>query len=149
MAALNKNKKNYYISTDKALLNISFIHQFIANESYWAKNIPKNLLKKSIENSMCFGVYLNTQQVGFARVITDFATFGYLADLFIDKQHQKIGLSKLLMHTIISHPKLIGLRRMALFTKDAHSLYKQFGFNAGKTPENYMEIKLENSYTSK
>jgi GNAT superfamily N-acetyltransferase len=141
--------KNYFVSTDQSLLDLPFIHHYISAESYWAKNIPPETLQRGIKNSLCFGVYLQKQQVGFARVITDCATFGYLADVFIDEQHRRKGLSKMLMKEIMEHPDLSGLRRIALFTRDAHALYAQFGFGPGKTPENYMEIKSANPYPEK
>src|SRR3954469_755467 len=93
---------NYIISTDKEKLQLDYIHAYLSTESYWAKNIPLEIVKKSIEGSMCFGIYKSDQQVGFARVITDHATFGYLADVFIDKDHRKLGLSKELMKFILA-----------------------------------------------
>jgi GNAT superfamily N-acetyltransferase len=137
----------YLVSTDRDLLNVPYIHRYLSSESYWAKNIPYDRVLKSIENSFCFGVYFQDIQVGFARMITDFASFAYLADVFIDEGHRGKGLSKLLMKYIMSHPDLQGIRRISLFTRDAHALYAQFGFGACKTPENYMEIKLENPYS--
>ena len=143
-------KKDFFVSTDKNLLDINFIHQYISEESYWAKNIPIERLQRGIENSFCFGLYTQQkQQVGFARMITDFASFAYLADVFITENQRGKKLSKFLMQEIMSHPSLQGIRRMALFTRDAHALYEQFGFGPGKTPENYMEIKIENPYPEK
>jgi len=114
------------ISSNKTLLNIKFIHQYLSIESYWAKNISFETVEKSIENSVCFGVYINNIQIGFARVVTDKATFAYLADVFIIKEQQGNGFAKHLMNTIHSHPELLGLRRWYLTTRDAHSLYQQF-----------------------
>jgi len=114
------------ISSNKTLLNIEFIHQYLSIESYWAKNISFETVEKSIENSVCFGVYINNIQIGFARVVTDKATFAYLADVFIIKEQQGNGFAKHLMNTIHSHPELLGLRRWYLTTRDAHSLYQQF-----------------------
>ena len=108
------------------MLNIEFIHQYLSIESYWAKNIFFETVEKSIENSVCFGVYINNIQIGFARVVTDKATFAYLADVFIIKEQQGNGFAKHLMNTIHSHPELLGLRRWYLTTRDAHSLYQQF-----------------------
>src|SRR4051812_44411043 len=102
-------RDSYCISTDKGKLDIAYIHRFLAG-SYWAENIPVGTVVKSIEFSMCFGVYHGRQQVGFARVITDYATFGYLADVFIDEQHRGRGLSKWLMKIIMEHPELQGFR---------------------------------------
>ncbi len=116
------------ISTNKELLDINTIHNYLSTESYWAECIPKSTVEKAIENSICFGVYKNNKQVGFARIITDKATFAYLADVFIIKEEQGKGLGKLLLQTIHQHPDLQGLRRLLLTTKDAHSLYEQFGW---------------------
>ena len=140
---------NYSISTDKSKLQIGVIHNYLSTQSYWPKYIPLEIVERSIENSFCFGVYFKDEQIGFARVITDFAVFAYLADVFILETHRKKGLSKLLMQYIMSHPKLQGLRVFALKTKDAHGLYKQFGFNVSANPENSMEIKFENFYKPK
>ena len=119
---------HYFISTDKAKINIELVHQYLCNESYWAKNIPLDIIKKGIENSVCFSVFYKEEQVGFARVITDKATFGYLADVFIVEAHRGKGLSKWLMQTILDNEELQGFRSWMLGTKDAHSLYEKFGF---------------------
>ena len=124
----NLSKEGYSISTDKELLDIVVIHQYLSLESYWAKNIPLEVVKRSVEHSLCFGVYHHSTQIGFARVITDKATFAYLADVFILPQHRGKGLSKWLVTTIHAHPDLQGLRRWILGTKDAHGLYAQFGW---------------------
>ncbi len=120
--------KNYFITTDKKKINISLVHQYLHNESYWAKNIPIELVEIAIENSVCFSIFFDTIQVGFARVITDKATFGYLADVFILEAHRGNGLSKWLMQTIFEHKELQGFRSWMLGTKDAHGLYEKFGF---------------------
>jgi GNAT superfamily N-acetyltransferase len=122
-------KNEYQISTDKDLLDISIIHNYLSVESYWAKNVPKETVEKSIEHSICFGVYFNKEQIGFARLVTDKATFAYLADVFILEQHRGRGLSKWLIEVIQSHPELQGLRRWMLGTRDAHGLYEQFGWS--------------------
>jgi GNAT superfamily N-acetyltransferase len=118
----------YTISTDPYKLDIAVIHQYLSKDSYWAQNIPMEVVKRSIENSFCFGLYYEDVQVGFARMITDKATFGYLADVFILPEHRGKGLSKWLIATIHAHPDLQGLRRWMLGTKDAHGLYEQFGW---------------------
>jgi GNAT superfamily N-acetyltransferase len=119
----------YFVSDDKGLLDVSMIHRYLSGESYWAKGIPKVVVEKSVANSFCFGVYASDEtQVGFARLVTDKATFAYLADVFILENHRGKGLSKLLMETIQSHPELQGLRRWVLGTRDAHKLYEQFGW---------------------
>ena len=116
------------ISSNKVLLDVHFIHQYLNEESYWAKNIPLATVEKALDNSLCFGIYINNIQVGFARVITDKSTFAYLADVFIIKEQRGKGLAKLLMKAIHSHPELQELRRWYLTTRDAHSLYKQFNW---------------------
>ncbi len=121
-------KENYQISTDISKLNIDFIYQYLSEESYWAEGIPKEVVEKSIQNSVCFGLYCNKSQIGFARVITDKATFAYLADVFILQSHRGKGLSKWLIQTIHTHPELQGLRRWMLGTRDAHGLYERFGW---------------------
>lgn len=118
----------FLISTDKSKLDLNVIHDFLAGESYWAAGIPRETVARSIENSLCFGVYDNANQIGFARVITDFATFAYVADVFILEPYRERGLGKELMATIMTHPQLQGLRRWSLGTRDAQGLYAQFGF---------------------
>jgi len=136
----------YFVSDDKSLLDIDCIHEFLS-ASYWAKNIPIETLNKAIENSLCFGVYTNNnQQVGFARAITDRATFAYLADVFILKQYRGQGLSKQLIEYVKSHPELQGLRRTVLVTADAHELYRQYGFTELNKPSGYMEQWQPNIY---
>lgn len=137
---------NYTISTDKSLLDLSVIHQFLSQESYWAQNIPLELVQKSIETSLCFGVYDNGQQVGYARIVTDYTTVAYLSDVFIVKEHRGRGLSKQLVQFIIDYPELQGLRRWILVTQDAHTLYEQFGFTNPDDPKLYMHRKLISSY---
>jgi GNAT superfamily N-acetyltransferase len=133
-------KKGYTISTDKSLIDFEIVYNYLENDSYWSKGVTAKRLKKGIENSMCFGVYYQNKQAGFARVVTDKATFAYLCDVFILADHRRSGLSKWLMQTIIQHPELQGLRRWSLATLDAHGLYAQFGFTALSRPENWMEI---------
>lgn len=139
-------KQGYSISTNPEDMDIDAIHAFISN-SYWASNIPIATLEKAIRNSFCFGVFNEAgNQVGFARLITDKATFAYLADVFILEQHRGQGLSKWLVETIVKHPDLQGLRRIVLATRDAHGLYAQFGFKAIENPEMLMQIWQPNVY---
>ncbi len=138
-------RANYSISADKDKLDIAYIHQFLSH-SYWAEDIPIELVARSIHFSMCFGVYDGTQQVGFARVVTDYATFGYLADVFIDVQHRGRGLSKWLMEVIMEHPQLQGFRSWQLATRDAHGLYARHGFKVPENPERIMRRVVENMY---
>jgi len=120
-------------------MNIESIHEFIT-KSYWAKGIPIDILKRAISNSLCFGVFSKEEeQVGFARMITDSATYAYLADVYILEDHRGKGLSKWLMQEIMSHSDLQGLRRMTLATADAHGLYEQYGFTELAKPEVFME----------
>ena len=129
------HQNGFIVSDEKNYLNAEYIHDYLSNKSYWAENIPFEIVRRSIEGSFCFGVYYkemqalpNGKQVGFARVITDNATFGYLADVFIDEDYRGRGLGKWLMETIMSHPELQGFRGWMLATRDAHSLYAKFGF---------------------
>ena len=136
------------VSTEKRLLNRSLIHKFLTT-SYWAKGIPREIVDRSIENSLCFGVYRSGQQVGFARVVSDLATFAYIGDVFVVEKSRGQGVGKLLMEAIMSHPDLQGLRRWGLVTRDAHGLYAQFGFQPVKSPERHMEIFDRDVYRGK
>jgi len=138
-------KNGFTISTEKGKLDIDLIHSFL-NRTYWAEGISKETIKRSIEGSLCFGVFENDKQVGFARMITDKATFAYLADVFIIEEYRGRGLSKWLMEVIMSHPDLQGLRRMILATKDAHGLYKQFGFTPLINVDRWMHILDQDVY---
>ncbi|HEY0055357.1 MAG TPA: GNAT family N-acetyltransferase [Pedobacter sp.] len=139
---------NITISTDKSKLDVGVIHNYLHNESYWAKNIPLEILERSIENSLCFGVYDDFKQVGFARVMSDCATFAYLADVFILPEYRGKGLSKKLMEYIKSYPSLQGLRRWMLATADAHELYRKYGFTDVAKPDRLMELTRPNIYAS-
>ena len=119
---------DYQISTDRDRIDVDLVFHFLSDESYWRRGIPRHIVERSIENSLCFGVYSGDEQVGFARVITDRATFALIADVFIVASHRGKGLSKRLMREVVNHPDLQGLSRMLLLTSDAHSLYEQFGF---------------------
>jgi GNAT superfamily N-acetyltransferase len=137
---------DYTISTDKKKLDLDVIHHFLSQDSYWALNIPRELVQRAIDNSLCFGIYHQGQQVGFARVISDLATFAYLCDVFIVPSHRGKGLSKFLVETISNYPDLQGLRRWMLVTQDAHTLYAQFGFTPLDKPDLYMQRKLIEKY---
>jgi GNAT superfamily N-acetyltransferase len=134
------------ISTDKTRLNVPLIHRFLSEESYWAQRIPLDIVERSIAHSLCFGVYDGGQQVGFARVVTDYATFGYLADVFILPSHRGRGLSKELIRFIMTTDTLQGIRRIMLVTHDAHGLYSQFGFLPVDPPANTMSVKFFTAY---
>ncbi|MCC8426045.1 GNAT family N-acetyltransferase [Mucilaginibacter sp. UR6-11] len=133
-------EKGFLISTDKSLLDFDVIHNYLNQDSYWAKGIPPERLRSAINNSICFGIYHHRKQAGFARVITDKATFAYIADVFVLPEFRNKGLSKWLMQTIMTQPDLQGLRRWSLATADAHGLYSQFGFTQITRPERWMEI---------
>lgn len=134
------------ITTDKTKLDFEVIYNFIST-SYWAKGIPREVMRKAIDNSICFGAFDGAAQVGFARVITDDATFGYLADVFVLESHRGLGVSKLMMEQVSCHPELEGLRRMMLATYDAHGLYQQFNFKPLSNPANMMECWDPDIYT--
>lgn len=140
-------KDQYVISDENARLNIAFVHRYLSEESYWAKNIPYETVERSIQHSLCFGLYLQKQQIGFARLVTDRATFAYLADVFIIEEERGKGLSKWLMQAILNHPDVAGLRRWMLGTRDAHELYKQFGFTPLPVPERFMELHFPHVYS--
>ena len=139
-------QNDFFISTDKSLLDIDIIFNFLKSESYWAKERPLEIVKKSIENSLlCFGIYKQNvdgtfEQVGFARVVTDLATFAYLCDVFVVRKLRGIGLSKWLMSIITNHPALQAVRRMLLVTYDAHALYAKYGFKHIDMPQQFMQL---------
>jgi N-acetylglutamate synthase-like GNAT family acetyltransferase len=138
--------EGFRISSKNEDMDLEAIHAFIS-QSYWAKGIPKRTLKKAMENSVCFGVFDSAGvQVGFARAVTDLATFAYLSDVYILDNHRGLGLSKWLMAEVMSHPELQGLRRIALATLDAHGLYEQYGFKLLAKPEIFMEVWNPNVY---
>ena len=147
-AVVEHRRGEFLISTDPARLNLNVIHGFLTN-CYWAKGIPRDVVARSIEHSLCFGVYDDAgTQVGFARVINDYATFAYIADVFVLESYRGRGLGKELIGCIKQHPLLQGLRRWNLTTKDAHELYAQYGFVPPTSPERYMEIFRPNMYES-
>jgi GNAT superfamily N-acetyltransferase len=150
MKIYETSQNEFFISTDKTRLDVDAIHNYLCNESYWAKNIPLQTVKKSMECSYCFGLYVTensiTKQVGFARVITDCATFGYLADVFILESHRGKGLSKWMMKTIMECADLQGLRGWMLATKDAHGLYEKFGFSLLENTGRFMRLSPFQSY---
>jgi len=140
------SENGFIFSDQKERLNLEAIHQYLSVESYWAKGIPIATVKRSIENSLCFGVYKDHVQVGFARWVTDKATFAWLCDVYISENYRGLGLSKKMMSFMIFHPDLQGLRRYQLATLDAHGLYEQFGFSAIQNPERQMGIVIQNPY---
>ncbi len=137
--------KTYDISTDPSRLQLDAIHAYLTR-SYWSPGIPESVVARAAANSLCFGIYQGEQQVGFARVITDKATFAYLADVYVLEAHRGQGLSKRLVEHVLAHPDLRGLRRFLLATADAHGLYAQFGFSAVAAPDRMMEIRNPDPY---
>jgi GNAT superfamily N-acetyltransferase len=144
-AAAQCSVMSYEISTDPLRLDVEAIHAFLT-QSYWSAGIPKATVARAVEHSLCAGVYLGNDQVGFARVITDRASFGYLADVYILEAHRGRGLSKELVATLLAHPDLQGLRRLLLATRDAHNLYSKFGFKHLATPQRMMELHTPDVY---
>ena len=135
----------YVISTDPQKIDVETVHRFLT-QSYWAAGIPIDVVRRSMENSLCFGLYEGSEQAGFARVITDYATFAYIGDVFVAEAHRGRGLSKWMLRVIREHPALQGLRRWLLATRDAHTLYGRFGFTALEKPEAWMEVWDYNVY---
>jgi GNAT superfamily N-acetyltransferase len=134
------HKDGFLISTDPARIDIDTVHGFLTN-SYWAAGVPIDVVRRSIQHALCFGIYKDDKQAGFARVITDYATFAYIGDVFVLDEYRGLGLSKWLMSIIREHPDLRGLRRWLLATRDAHGLYSQFGFKPLNNPGTWMEIR--------
>lgn len=146
MEHLTCHKDSFTISTDSSLLDHDMIHGYLSREAYWSMGIPREVLVRAIAGSLCFGIFEVEKQIGFARVVTDRATFAYLCDVFILPDYRGRGLSKWLMELVIEHPDLQGLRRFVLVTRDAHALYQQFGFQTPPDPNSYMHIHNPNAY---
>lgn len=136
-----------HISTDQTALDADLVYRFLSEQSSWAKGLPRPVFDRAIANSLCFGAYLDDRQIGFARVVTDCATFANLVDVFVLPQDRGNGYSKQLMAVVLAHPDLQGLRRFTLATSDAHGLYAQFGFTAPLRPASLMERYFPNIYT--
>ncbi|MGF2414054.1 GNAT family N-acetyltransferase [Ferruginibacter sp.] len=147
MPDLTLYKNDFCISTSQSKLDMQAIHQFLSKEAYWSKGIPFNKVVTAAEKSLNFGLYLNEKQIGYARIISDFATIAYLGDVYVLPEFRGRGLSKWLMQTIQQHPDLQGLRRWILLTGDAHGLYRQFGFTPIAAPEKWMELHNKNVYS--
>ena len=139
---------SFQISTDRTELDVPMIYRFLSEQSTWAVGISRAIVDRAIENSLCFGGYVDGRQVAFARVVSDYATFGNLVDMFVLPEYRGRGYSKLMMQAVISHPSLKGLRRFTLATGDAHRLYEQFGFNPPQRPDSLMERYFPNIYLS-
>ena len=141
------NDNGFIFSDDVNLVDVKAVHHYLSTQSYWAKNIPFLTVQTSIENSLCFGVYKDGKQAGFARWVTDKATFAHLCDVYIDNDFRGLGLSKKLMSLMLFHSDLQGLRTYSLATLDAHGLYAQFGFTPISNPEKLMEIRITDCYS--
>jgi GNAT superfamily N-acetyltransferase len=137
-------KENFTVSTDPSKLDINAIHAYLSRESYWAEDIPKQTLARSINHSLCFGLYDGELQIGCARVISDYATFAYLCDVYVLARYRRRGLSKWMIGCVMVHPDLQGLRRFSLATRDAQGLYQKFGFTPLHYPAGHMEIRNVN-----
>lgn len=147
MHEITLHKNGFDLSTDRSRIDLDAVHLFLSTKAYWSLNIPKETVAKAIEQSLCFGVYHEDRQVGFARVITDYATIAYLGDVYIEEECRGLGLSKWLVETIMNHPSLQGLRRWILLTGDAHGLYRQYGWKEIAQPEKWMECHNKEVYT--
>jgi len=144
-APIDIARGDYVISTDRSRIDVAAVHAFLSR-SYWSPGIPEDIVRRGIAGAICFGIYHGRAQVGFARVITDQATYAYLADVYVLEAHRGRGLARWMMEVIMSHPALQGLRRFSLSTRDAHALYRQFGFEVVANPERQMEIMRRNIY---
>lgn len=145
MRAMQWRKGDFHVTTSFDQMDLDVIHSFLC-DSYWAKGIPRETVEKSIWNSLCFGLFAGNAQIGFARVISDYTTFAYLADVFVTPEYRGQGLAKWLMECIMAHPELRGLRRWLLITRDAHGLYAKSGFKPFAHPERLMEIHSPTIY---
>jgi ribosomal protein S18 acetylase RimI-like enzyme len=147
--AIEWSRDGFEVSDDPARLDLPAIHRFISGESYWAEGISEALLARAIANSLCLGLYRGSLQAGFARVVTDRATYGYLCDVYVERAHRGCGLGKWLVACVLEHPDLQGLRRIALMTRDAHDLYRPFGFRTLPEATRYLEIHRPDVYKAK
>src|SRR5262249_52174502 len=138
-AATGEAGRDVVVSTDPGRLDLDVIHGYLTS-SYWAVGIPRDLVERAVRRSLCFGAYLDGRQVGFARVISDYVTFAYVSDVFVLPAHQGQGVGQRIMAAIMAHPDLQGLRRWTLFTRDAHGLYRRFGFGEARHPERLMAV---------
>lgn len=139
-------ENGFVFSDDRHKIDSTAVHHYLSTASYWAQEIPLETVEKSIANSLCFGIYKDNRQIGFARWVTDSATFAHLADVYIEKEFRGLGLSKKLMSLMLFHPDLQGLRRYQLNTRDAHGLYRRFGFAPLEDPANMMAVVIKNAY---
>lgn len=136
------------VSTDRARIDVDLVHRLLGR-TYWAQGIPREILVRSIDNSVAFGLYQGAGQLGFARVITDLASYGYLADVIVADERRGEGLGKFLVESIMLHPQLQGFRRFALFTRDAETLYERYGFRVPDSLTGYMQIHRPDAYRAR
>lgn len=149
MIAYERQKGEFTVTTDPARIDVDVVHDYLARQSYWAQQIPRDVVERALANSMCFGLYREDAQIGLARVITDQATFAYLCDVFVLPEFQGHGLGTWLIQCVMEHPSLQGLRRFSLRTRDAHGLYRKFGFTEQATQaetNQWMEIVDRDAY---
>jgi ribosomal protein S18 acetylase RimI-like enzyme len=142
---IDAERNGYRVSTDRGRLDLAAVHRFLST-SYWSPGLPLEVLTRAVAGSLCFGLYDDRGQVGFARVVTDRATFAYLCDVYVLEGHRGRGLGRWLMEVVVGHPSLQGLRRFVLVTRDAHGLYERFGFRSLARPEGYLEVHRPNVY---
>jgi len=143
---LEQTHGGYTISTDPTRMDLDAIHAYLSR-SYWAEGVPREIVERSLLGSLAFGLFHGGAQVGLARVVTDRATFAYLCDVYVLEEHQRRGLGRRLIETVMAHPDLQGLRRFSLVTRDAHALYSTFGFSALASPGGHMEIVRPGLYS--
>ena len=144
--AMEWQRGEYRVSDDRSRLDLGVIHRFMSGESYWAAGISESIMARAMAHSLCFGLFQEGEQIGFARVVTDRATFGYLCDVFVGQSHRGRGLGKWLVECVVAHPDLQGLRRLALMTRDAHELYRPLGFRPMADATRYLEIHRPDAY---
>jgi len=142
------NDSNFHISTDRTRLDVSMIYRYLSEQSTWAVGISRDIVERAIDNSLCFGGYVDGRQVAFGRVVTDYATYANMVDVFVLPEYRGRGYGKQLVQAILDHPSLQGLRRFTLATHDAHGLYERFGFKPPAKPETLMERYFPNIYLS-
>jgi GNAT superfamily N-acetyltransferase len=145
---MSTNDSSFQVSTDQSRLDIPLVYRYLSEQSTWAVGITRPVVERAIENSLCFGGFVDGRQIAFARVVTDYATFGNLVDVFVVPEYRGRGYGKLLMRTVMEHPSLQKLRRFTLATTDAHGLYERFGFTPVQRPETMMERYFPNIYLS-
>jgi GNAT superfamily N-acetyltransferase len=146
MKIVSERKDDFIITTDKSKMDVAFIHRFLSTQSYWSPDIPFEKVNAAVDNSLNFGLFHHEKQIGYARVVSDYCLIAYLGDVFVIPDYRGKGLSKWMMEKIIAHPDLQNLRRWILLTRDAHELYKKYGWKTIAAPERWMEIHNPDAY---